>query len=261
MPSPSTGREARPTLTIGQLAAYVGVTVRAVRHYHQCGLLAEPVRDASGYRRYGGADVVDLIRIRTLAAAGVPLVQIEELLHADPEDFAQAIAELDQRLAVRIRDLEDHRRRIAGLVGGERLFLPPEVVDVLAHLRALGVSERAVQIERDGWIVLQARAPEEVPAWATEKASQLADPAFRELYLAFDEAYDWDPADPRLAELADAVVAYVEQLPAGPARDAWTVDDLTAALVRSPARGSAAYARLDALCRERMAATGAHLGW
>ncbi len=42
-------------LTIGQLAAYAGVTVRAVRHYHQVGLLPEPERDASGYRRGGTA--------------------------------------------------------------------------------------------------------------------------------------------------------------------------------------------------------------
>jgi hypothetical protein len=34
-------------LTIGQLAAYAGVTVRAVRRYHQTGLLPEPERDAS----------------------------------------------------------------------------------------------------------------------------------------------------------------------------------------------------------------------
>ena len=60
-------------LTIGQLAAYAGVTVRAVRHYHQIGLLPEPERDASGYRRYGATAVVSLIRIRTLANAGVPL--------------------------------------------------------------------------------------------------------------------------------------------------------------------------------------------
>jgi DNA-binding transcriptional MerR regulator len=35
-----------PTLKIGQLADYVGVTIRAIRHYHQRGLLAEPPRDA-----------------------------------------------------------------------------------------------------------------------------------------------------------------------------------------------------------------------
>lgn len=59
-------------LTIGQLAARAGVTVRAVRHYHQRGLLAEPERDASGYRRYNVQAVVDLIRIKTLTDVGVP---------------------------------------------------------------------------------------------------------------------------------------------------------------------------------------------
>ena len=49
------------SLTIGQLARHVGVTVRAIRHYHFRGLLAEPARDASGYRRYGAQAVVDLV--------------------------------------------------------------------------------------------------------------------------------------------------------------------------------------------------------
>ena len=47
-------------LTIGQLAAYAGVTVRTVRHYHAKGLLPEPARDHSGYRRYDAAAVVAL---------------------------------------------------------------------------------------------------------------------------------------------------------------------------------------------------------
>jgi DNA-binding transcriptional MerR regulator len=49
-------------LTIGQLASYAGVTTRAVRHYHQIGLLPEPERDAFGYRSYDAAAVVRLIR-------------------------------------------------------------------------------------------------------------------------------------------------------------------------------------------------------
>ena len=73
-------------LTIGQLAASAGVTVRAVRHYHQIGLLPEPDRDASGYRRYGATAVVSLIKIRTLASAGVPLSHIGQMLEADAAD-------------------------------------------------------------------------------------------------------------------------------------------------------------------------------
>lgn len=200
-----------PMLTIGQLAAQAGVTVRAIRHYHQRGLLAEPARDASGYRRYDAPAVVDLIRIKTLADAGVPLARIRELLKAQPEEFAEAIALIDEALKKKIRDLTRHRRRIAELAGGERLFLPTEIVDILDQLRALGVSEQTVQIERDAWILLVALSPELVPEWVSEKRSALTDSEFRRLYLACDEAFGWDPADPRLAKLAEAMVAWAAQ--------------------------------------------------
>ena len=59
-----------------------------MRHYHQIGLLPEPERDASGYRSYAAPDVVRLIRIRTLAEAGVPLARVQELLGADEDGFA-----------------------------------------------------------------------------------------------------------------------------------------------------------------------------
>jgi DNA-binding transcriptional MerR regulator len=94
--------------------------VRAIRHYHQRGLLAEPDRDASGYRRYDAQAVVDLIRIKTLTDAGVPLARVQDLLGADPAEFAAAIAEIDQALREKIRDLTRHRRRIAEL-GREQL--------------------------------------------------------------------------------------------------------------------------------------------
>ena len=52
------------------------MTVRAVRHYHQIGLLPEPERTYAGYRIYDAAAVVRLIEIRTLAEAGVPLARV-----------------------------------------------------------------------------------------------------------------------------------------------------------------------------------------
>ena len=148
-------------LTISQLAAHVGVTVRAIRHYHQRGLLAEPVRDRSGYRRYDAQAVVDLIRIKTLADAGVPLNRVRQLLDGDPAEFASAIAKVDQSLQERIRDLERLRRQLAGLMAGERLVLPANVTDLLDYMRSLGVSERAMTLERDGWTLLMARLPEQ----------------------------------------------------------------------------------------------------
>lgn len=55
-------------ITIGQLARYAGVSIETIRVYHDKGLLPEPDRDASGYRRYGAKDAIELIKIRTLAA-------------------------------------------------------------------------------------------------------------------------------------------------------------------------------------------------
>jgi len=241
-------------LTIGQLADYVGVTVRAVRHYHQRGLLPEPERDASGYRRYGAQAVTDLIRIKTLSDAGVPLARIAELLDAEPGQFARAVVDIDQALAARIHDLEEQRHRIAELAAGDRLFLPPEVADYLDELRRIGVSQRLVRLERDGWIVLAARLPGQVAGWARDKrAGLLASPEGRRLYLAWDQAFDWDPADPRVDRLAGDIVAlakqYQEQHHGEPPPE--LEDPVAMALLSHPYVSSPAWERVLQLCEER----------
>lgn len=244
-------------LTIGQLAAYVGVTVRAVRHYHQRGLLAEPARDASGYRRYGADAVVALIRIKTLADAGVPLARIEALLKAHPDQFSQAIAQIDTALETRIRDLQQQKRRIAGLMGGDRLFVPAEVADLLDRLRAIGVSPRTVGIERDAWILLAARYREPVRKAAQVKLVGLDDPEFQQIYLAYDRAADWDPADPRLEEVADAIVDFAARHRPDPGLAPPTGDPVTMALLSSlPDDLPPAWLRLDQLCRDKSEASG-----
>ncbi|MBF6185235.1 MULTISPECIES: MerR family transcriptional regulator [Nocardia] len=195
-------------LTIGELAAHAGVTVRAVRHYHAKGLLAEPERDHSGYRRYPAAAVVELIRIRTLAEAGVPLARVRELLRADPTEFAAAVAEIDDTLRAEIRRREGLRRRIAHLAAGDRLVLPPELIELLDRLRALGVDERIVQAERDGWIPLVAREPERAARWIAHKRARIADPGLVQVYRALSGALD-QAGDHDLAELADTMAAYL----------------------------------------------------
>lgn len=51
--------------TVGSLAKLAGVTVRALHHYEDEGLL-HPERTASGYRCYGAADVERLQQILLL---------------------------------------------------------------------------------------------------------------------------------------------------------------------------------------------------
>lgn len=190
-------------ITIGRLADYAGVTIKAIRHYHQRGLLAEPVRDSSGYRRYTAQQAIDLVKIRTLARAGVPLARIKDLLYADPDALAAAIAEIDGDLRDHIAQLRRTRDQLAQLRGGDRLFVSAEVADYLEALREVGVSERHVLMERDGWILMQTASPEDAAVWIAEKRELLTDPEFRAIYLDYDAAYDWSPDDPRLPALAD----------------------------------------------------------
>lgn len=192
-------------ITIGRLADYAGVTTKTIRHYHERGLLAEPDRDSSGYRRYTAQDAIDLVKIRTLADAGVPLARIKDLLDSDPDALAAAIAEIDRDLRDRIAQLRRTRDRLTQLRGGDRLFVSPDVADHLDDLRELGISERHIQLERDGWILMQTASPEDAAMWIAEKRELITDPEFRAIYLEQDAAYDWSPDDPRLPALAERI--------------------------------------------------------
>jgi len=197
-------------LTISQLASYAGVTVRAVRHYHAKGLLPEPERDHSGYRRYDAAAVVELVRIRTLADAGVPLSRVRELLSAGDQEFAAAVEDIDRRLRAEIRERQRHRERIAKLAAGDSLALPPEAVAYLDRMRELGFRERVIQIERDSWILIAAQVPDEVPALMAIKHAQIEHEPLRRLYLDLGDFADCMPDDPRLPACADRVAAFIE---------------------------------------------------
>jgi DNA-binding transcriptional MerR regulator len=243
-------------LTIGQLAAYAGVTVRAVRHYHHIGLLPEPERDASGYRRYGATAVVSLIKIRTLAHAGVPLSQIAELLEADAAAFAEAVRRIDDQLRDEAERLEASRKQIAQLAAGDSLLVPPEVACYLDRLRQIGASKRVVEGERDGWILVAARWPDQIREWMPDKLAQLEDPRLVRLYLVISELSESDGGDddPRLVEAADILAELLEQAyAAGEAQASeWASDDLPFDLLDAFAvESDPRMERMQQLMRER----------
>lgn len=254
-------------LTIGQLADYVGVTVRAVRHYHQRGLIPEPERDVSGYRRYDANAVIELIRIKALADAGVPLARIEEVLGAGPEEFSGALGQIDKALGQRIRELQEQRRRVSLLAAGDRLYVPAEIADLFDLFRRMDLNPDAIQIERDGWILLAARYPDQARQWAREKVQALSDPDFQELYRLYHQAYDYAADDPRLDAIADTLVDFgerhreelerhqvdVEQVSAGAPME----DQVAMALVMSrTADLPPSWVRLDELVNEKARARG-----
>lgn len=245
------GHASQSGITIGQLAAYAGVTIKAIRHYHQRGLLEEPERDASGYRRYDARHAVALVKIKTLADAGVPLARIKELIAAAPERFAAAIAEIDGELLQRTEKLSLARERIAQLSAGDRLFVSADVADYLDQLLELGVSARGVRVERDLWILMQSISPEQAAAWFADKREAMRDPEFRALCVEFDAAYDWSEDDPRLEPLAERATRWLAKGHASARASAAGDKRLNGMVAMLVDVSSPAVARLNAIAKER----------
>lgn len=115
-------------MRIGEIAALAGVTSRAVRHYHQLGLLPEPERRANGYREYGLRHAVELARIRRLTELGLGLAEVKDVLADDAgRELVEVMEELDGDLARQEAAIRERRGRLAELLRQARAGeLPPE---------------------------------------------------------------------------------------------------------------------------------------
>lgn len=101
-----------------QLADLAGTTLRAVRHYHEIGLLPEPPRGANGYKDYGVRHLTQLLHIRRLVDFGAPLSEIRTMSLVDHAGAATS-EYLD---TLRRLDHEAHRamQRLEGIRDGIR---------------------------------------------------------------------------------------------------------------------------------------------
>lgn len=84
-------------MKIGELAARAGCDVQTVRFYEREGLLEEPQREASGYRRYDERHLTRLNFIRHCRSLDIPLSHVRQLLAfaAKPD---QSCAQVDELL-------------------------------------------------------------------------------------------------------------------------------------------------------------------
>ena len=99
--------EVEPRWKVGELARATGVTVRALHHYDELGLLAPSERSQAGHRLYDEDDVRRLYRIVALRRLSLPLEEIGAVL----EDESITLADTVRRHLDRVeRDLERQER-------------------------------------------------------------------------------------------------------------------------------------------------------
>ena len=183
-------------MRIGELAAASGLSVRALRHYDEIGLLAPSRRTPAGHRLYDHRDVERLARIVALRGLGLSLDEVAAAL--DGHHLADAVrARLDEQLAegrvlrarlVRVleaRSPEDLLTAIEGMTMFERHYTPEQLEQLDERRRALG-PEGMAAAERD-WpdLIAAVRAERERGTDPRDPRMQQLAGRWRELIRAF----------------------------------------------------------------------------
>ncbi|MFG3253853.1 MerR family transcriptional regulator [Streptomyces sp. NPDC048172] len=120
---------------IGDAAAFAGTTPRAIRHYHQIGLLPEPERGGDGRRRYGYDDMIRLLWIRKMAEAGIGLDDIRSAFDG-ARDIEESLGRVEDALAAQEAEIKRRRAAVQRLraVGSPQGLLSSLVTDRLSQL-------------------------------------------------------------------------------------------------------------------------------
>jgi len=181
---------------VGEVATATGLTVRALHHYDEIGLVTPSVRTGGGHRLYTGPDLVKLYQVTAMRQLGLSLEQIGDLL-AERVGVREVIDEqLDQvdrqiRTAVRLRKQLVAAREatldVSGFIEIIRLmqdmqgYLTQEQIEAMHRRMAdLGVvAEHAIGVEMPR---LYAEAQDEMRG-----GTPYSDPAIRRIVDRLDE--------------------------------------------------------------------------
>ncbi len=202
-------------MRIGELAVAVGVTTRAVRHYHQLGLLPEPERRANGYREYGLRHAVVLARIRRLTELGLGLAEVRDVLADEAgKDLVEVLTELDEDLARQEEAIRERRGRLRTLLEAEGGLpaegpVSPELAALFAGSARLSDSPMAAK-DREIMAFLETAMPDEARKQLVSSLGEVlgapeAVARANEAYVLLDALAGAEPDDPRVAGAARAL--------------------------------------------------------
>ncbi len=94
------------SLTVGEVAALVGISVRALHHWDSIGVVVPSRRTSGGYRAYSSADVERIHRVLVFRELGFSLADVAALID-DPEmDEAEQLRRQGALLRERIQRLQ-----------------------------------------------------------------------------------------------------------------------------------------------------------
>jgi DNA-binding transcriptional MerR regulator len=129
-------------MSIGRFARLTGLTVKALRHYDEVGLLRPAAVDPeTGYRSYGAEQVRRASAIRMLRRLELPLDDVRALLTTDdPELVRRVLVDHQRRTAIRSAELKVVLQGLQPLIEGKEPVMDTNAaaIDLETH-RRLGV--------------------------------------------------------------------------------------------------------------------------
>ena len=187
-----------------ELAELAGTSLRAVRHYHEVGLIPEPERRSNGYKQYGVSHLVRLLRIKRLVDLGFALSQIAAM-GDDDHHPAEALRVLDAELSATIERLQRARVEL-GLILRHHApaDLPPDIAPA-AGAAGLSEADRSLVM-----VMTRVMGPTHLDAYAEMLRTAPADPTdgeFDSLPVDADEQVRQD--------LAERMVPHIRRVRAG----------------------------------------------
>jgi DNA-binding transcriptional MerR regulator len=160
-----------PPWKVGELASRTGVSVRALHHYDEIGLLSPSLRTPSGHRLYEQADIARLQQIQSLRLMGIPLEEVRQLLDGAAMSPREVIdlhlarlheqIALQNRLAERLQALATHLDRVESasiddlchiiqVTTAMEKYFTTEQLDVLRERRT-SIGDAHMHEVRDEW--------------------------------------------------------------------------------------------------------------
>jgi DNA-binding transcriptional MerR regulator len=139
-------------LTIGEFSRMTHLSVKALHHYHDVGVLAPAAIDPhSGYRNYGADQVASAQVIRRLRDLGMPLDSIRAVLLAP--DLAARNREISAHLARMERQLEQTQAAVSGLRALLDGPVPRPRIEfrMIPSVTALAIAEVVTVADVMGW--------------------------------------------------------------------------------------------------------------
>jgi len=138
-------------VTIGEFSRLSHLTAKALRHYHEVGLLVPDRIDSSGYRRYSTAQVPQAQLVRRLRELDMPVPDVKAVLSAPDEQSR------DRAIAEHLQRMEESLGRTAQLVASLRTLLRPEEEPIDVEYRTVtdttvfGIGAKVGKGEIESW--------------------------------------------------------------------------------------------------------------